>query len=192
MTRPRHVPNVAAGELPALTPRQELFVLEYLKDFQAGPAARRAGFSARSSRNTGYELLQLPQVQMALTAAIESRKTRLNVDADRVLEELAAIAFTSIDEVIDFEVDGDPQARPAKDISKTARRAIEGVQVKKKGGTRFRMIRKLDALRMLAQHLGLLLDIQIPIDLAQLTPEQLERIKNGEHPLRVLASSGGR
>jgi phage terminase small subunit len=76
-----------------MTPRQRRFVEEYLVDLNATYAARRAGYSARSASTTGYRLLQRSAVAAAVAEAQEKRAARTRVSADRVVTELAKVAF---------------------------------------------------------------------------------------------------
>lgn len=68
-----------------LTPKQELFVQEYLKDLNATQAAIRAGYSENTARAIGQENLTKPAVKAAVDAAMEKRVERIQVDQDYVL-----------------------------------------------------------------------------------------------------------
>jgi hypothetical protein len=76
----------------SLTDRQVRFVHEYLLDFSATNAAIRAGYSKRSARTIGQELLRHP----ALTRFLQDRQrvhlTRLDFKAADVLEGYRRIA----------------------------------------------------------------------------------------------------
>lgn len=65
---------MAATEKPQkeLTPRQALFVEEYLRDRNGTQAAIRAGFSAKSASKTAWELLNRPQFR-SVQEAIQER-----------------------------------------------------------------------------------------------------------------------
>ncbi len=76
-----------------MTPRQRRFVQEYLIDLNASQAAKRAGYSARSARTTGQKILHHPAVAAAIESAQEKRAQRTRVTADRVVTELAKVAF---------------------------------------------------------------------------------------------------
>ncbi|WP_299329736.1 terminase small subunit [uncultured Psychrobacter sp.] len=68
-----------------LTPMMQLFVLEHIKDFKAGPAARRAGYSAKTADQAAYQMLKDPRIKEAIDVALKERKERLHIDADNVL-----------------------------------------------------------------------------------------------------------
>ena len=76
-----------------LTPKQAVFVQEYLIDLNATQAAIRAGYSARTAKVIGQENLTKPDIAAAIEAAKEKRAERNEITQDRVLQELARIAF---------------------------------------------------------------------------------------------------
>src|SRR4051812_40938895 len=93
------------GEDEELTPKQRRFVDEYLLDLCATRAARRAGYSRETAREMGYENLTKPHIRRAIDAAIAERSIRTGIAADRVLREMAAIAFSDVRD-IEFDDDG--------------------------------------------------------------------------------------
>ncbi len=68
-----------------LTPKQELFVNEYLKDLNATQAAIRAGYSEKTAGVIATENLQKPNIRAAIDKAMESRIERVQVEQDYVL-----------------------------------------------------------------------------------------------------------
>lgn len=76
-----------------LSAKQLRFVEEYLVDLNATQAAIRAGYSAKTASEIGHENLRKPQIAAAIAAANAERSRRTGITADRVLEELAVIAF---------------------------------------------------------------------------------------------------
>ncbi|WP_370682253.1 terminase small subunit [Comamonas sp. GB3 AK4-5] len=80
----------------ALTPKQERFVAEYLIDLNATQAAIRASYSARTAASQGERLLRNVEVAKAIQAAQAARAARTEITQDRVLQELARIAFFDI------------------------------------------------------------------------------------------------
>jgi phage terminase small subunit len=79
-----------------LTPKQERFVAEYLIDLNATQAAIRTGYSARTAASQGARLLKHGGVAQAVQAAQQARAVRTEITQDRVLQELARIAFFDI------------------------------------------------------------------------------------------------
>ena len=69
----------------ALTAKQSRFVEEYLVDLNATQAAARAGYSAKTAEQQGYQLLQKTSVQQAIAEAMSKRSERTEITADQVL-----------------------------------------------------------------------------------------------------------
>ena len=78
-----------------LAPKENRFCEEYLVDLNATQAAIRAGYSKRSAYSTGYENLTKQKIQSYINNLMIWRSLRTQVTADRVLEELAKIAFAN-------------------------------------------------------------------------------------------------
>ncbi len=80
-----------------LEPKENRFCWEYLVDLNATQAAIRTGYSKRSASSIGYENLQKHQIQTYISELTLWRSLRTQIAADRVLEELAKIAFANED-----------------------------------------------------------------------------------------------
>ena len=79
--------------MAGLTPKQRKFVAEYLVDLNATRAAIRAGYSEKTADRIGPELLGKTCVREAVEAAQKRREKRTEITQDRVLNELARVAF---------------------------------------------------------------------------------------------------
>ena len=81
-----------------LTAKQGRFCIEYLVDFNATQAAIRAGYcpSPRVAAAQGHENLRKPEIRNCIRALVAERNTRTLVAADRVMGELAKIAFGNL------------------------------------------------------------------------------------------------
>jgi phage terminase small subunit len=86
----------AGAEAMSLTTKQRVFVAEYLIDLNARQAAIRAGYSVRRAEVTGSELLSSRKVSEEVAKAMKARQERTHITQDRVLQELARIAFFDI------------------------------------------------------------------------------------------------
>lgn len=75
-----------------LTPKQRLFVQEYLIDLNATQAAIRAGYSPASAEVTGHRLLRNAKIADLIEQAMRAREQRVQVDADWVLQRLVRLA----------------------------------------------------------------------------------------------------
>lgn len=78
-----------------IEPKQKRFCEEYLVDLNATQAAIRAKYTKRSAYSMGYENLQKQEIQKYINRLTLWRSLRTQVTADRVLEELAKIAFAN-------------------------------------------------------------------------------------------------
>ncbi|KUZ35266.1 terminase small subunit [Burkholderia territorii] len=76
-----------------LTPKQALFVDEYLRDMNATQAAIRAGYSAKTAETQGPRLLGNVRVQQAISAARERLAKKFEITRERVMLEYARLAF---------------------------------------------------------------------------------------------------
>lgn len=140
-----------------LTEKQQRFVDEYLIDLNATQAAIRAGYSVRNGDKIGSGLLGKTRVAEAISKKMADRSRRTGVNQDRVVLELAKIAFVNIKNVVNNDCEILPDADEA-DLA-----AIESVKVKtiptKSGEVgierEVKLYSKLKALEMLGKHLGM-------------------------------------
>ena len=87
---------------------QARFIEEYLVDLNAAEAARRAGYSKRTACQKGYELLHMPKIQEAVTAAKQARSERTQVDQDWIIERLVENVERAMQLVSTTDRDGKP------------------------------------------------------------------------------------
>lgn len=88
--------------------QQLRFVEEYLKDpTSARAAARRAGYSIQSARVHAYELMKDPRIKQMISLSSAVAADHLVLTAERVLQELALIAFAKTDGLVSKDADGD-------------------------------------------------------------------------------------
>ena len=140
-----------------MTKKQKRFVEEYLIDLNATQAAIRAGYSPDTAKSIGSENLTKPDLQARIAKAMAERSKRTGVNADRVVMELAKIAFVNAGDVIDAET-----ATLKPDAAKEDTAAIQSVKVKTFGEDgmerEIKMADKLKALELLGKHLGMFKD----------------------------------
>lgn len=84
-----------------LRDKQRRFVDEYLIDLNATQAAIRAGYSVKTANEQGSRLLANVSVQTAIAEKMAERSRRTGVNQDRVVLELAKIAFVKLTDIID-------------------------------------------------------------------------------------------
>lgn len=87
------------GALTQLPEKQEVFVKEYMVDWNATQAAIRAGYSANSASQIAYQLLQKPSVRDAIETLAVARARRLGVDADELMRMWAAVVSLDANEL---------------------------------------------------------------------------------------------
>lgn len=107
MTSPRKQPQ-AAKRKQSLTPRQERFVQEYLKDLNATQSAIRAGYSKRNADKIGSQLLGKSRVASAIAKGKERLAVKAAVTAEEIVKEMAKIGFANMQDYIRISADGDP------------------------------------------------------------------------------------
>ena len=144
------------------------FCEEYLLDLNASAAYRRAGYrvsSDESAWRAASRLLGRSEIQQYIRTLMYERTRRTRVTADRVVDELAKIAFANFTDVVEFGSNG-VRLRDSAGLDPDVGAAIEEVsQTEIKGAVTFRvrLASKVAALRLLAQHMGLLTDLNVAI-----------------------------
>ena len=143
-----------------MTKKQKRFVEEYLIDLNATQAAIRAGYSPDTAQQMGSENLSKPVIRNAIDRAIAERSRRTGINQDRVIQELAKIAFLNPVDVIDMD---EATIRGKANRDDTA--CIASVKVKNiptdDGAITEREVKtydKLKALELLGKHLGMFTD----------------------------------
>lgn len=136
-----------------LTAKQQRFCDEYLIDLNATQAAIRAGYSVTSARDIGCENLTKPNIQEAIGKAMAERSKRTGINQDRVVLELAKMAFVNISDFVDLETGQVKEGASKDDLA-----CIQSVKIKPTefGDEReIKMYDKHRALDKLGQHLGM-------------------------------------
>lgn len=146
--------SFAQREVVAVTDKQERFCEEYMIDLNATQAAIRAGYSPKTANEQAARLLVNVSVQDRLAQLQAEQSRRTGVSADRVVRELARIAFANASDLIDPET-----ASVKLDASRDDLAAIQSVKVKTFGEDglehEVKLADKLKALDLLGRHLGM-------------------------------------
>lgn len=139
-----------------LTDKQQRFVDEYLIDLNATQAAIRAGYSAKTADQQGSRMLANVKIKQAVAEKQAQRSKRTGVNQDRVVLELAKVAFAKMTDIVDSK------GRIKEDASPDDLACIESIKYKESdneyGGSVEREVKiasKLKALELLGKHLGM-------------------------------------
>lgn len=98
-----------------LNKKQKRFVEEYLIDLNATQAAIRAGYKKSEYTDTNAnKLLENTRVAEEIEKAMAERSRRTGINQDRVLQEIAKLAFVNISDVVDVKT-GEVKASATKD-----------------------------------------------------------------------------
>lgn len=135
--------------------RDKRFAEEYIIDLNASAAAIRAGFSPKTAKDAAAWIHPdhptKPQLRALIDQLNAERSRRTGVTADRVIAELAKIAFVNAEDLIDPDT-----AKVLPTAKREDKAAIQSVTVKS-GRTEEREIKLADktrALELLGKHLG--------------------------------------
>lgn len=139
-----------------LTEKQQRFVEEYLIDLNATQAAIRAGYSVKTADVQGSRMLGNVKVQSAIGEAMAKRSRRTGINQDRVVQELAKIAFVKITDIVDskgrIKEDAKPEDLACVEVLKQKLYEMDnGISME----SEIRLSPKLKALELLGKHLGM-------------------------------------
>ena len=131
-----------------LTAKRKCFVDEWLIDFNGTQAAIRAGYSEKTAAATAARLLRNVNIQAEISRRQRDLQKRTEVTQDRVVKELACVAFAdaSVVCVTDFD-----------NLTEDQRAAIQGIKPTN-FGWEIKLCDKIKALELLGRHIGMFND----------------------------------
>ncbi|MBV7408755.1 terminase small subunit [Maritimibacter sp. DP1N21-5] len=150
-----------------LTEKQARFVDEYLIDLDGKNAAVRAGYAEKHAASQASAMLKQPHIIKHLNARRAARNERVEVSQDRVLMEIARVAFANYRQFIRIANDGLPYfdfstiGEDAEIMAAVAEITVEeftlgrGDDAREAIRTKVKLHDKLSALDKLMRHLGL-------------------------------------
>ena len=167
--------------------KQSRFVAEYLIDLNATEAAKRAGYSDKTAYSVGWEILKKPEIQVAIKVAQDARSKRTEITVDRVLQELAKIAFFDPRKLFD----SDGNVKQVHELDDDTAGAIAGLDVQDLiedrqviGYTKkYKIADKNTALANCMKHLGMLTE-RVEHSYAKMTDDEL--IAETERTLKLV------
>jgi len=77
-----------------ISPKRRLFIAEYLIDHNGTQAAIRAGYSVKAADVQGPALMGISGIREEIEKEFEKRLEKIGVSKDRVLTEIARLAFS--------------------------------------------------------------------------------------------------
>lgn len=143
-----------------ITDKQRAFVDEYLIDLNATRAYKTIYKSCKkdeTARVNGSRLLTNANVAAYLAQRQRDLQRRTEVTQDKVVQELAAIAFADIADYVQVKEYNNlsiVEITPTKDIPTNKRAAIASIK-QGNNGIELKLHNKLDALDKLGRHLGM-------------------------------------
>lgn len=183
-----------------LTPKQKLFVDEYLVDLNATRAYKAAGYRVKSDNAAGVEghkLLRNPKIDLYLKEKMKEREKRTEITQDKVLKELAKIGFanaTDYARVVEKEyleqvkdengniISEIPKTYKAVEIESTdnidtdKQSAIAGIKMGA-NGIEVKLNDKVKALELIGRHLGMFTDkMDVTIETSEKFADIIEQV----------------
>jgi len=144
-----------------LSERKARFVKEFLIDANETQAAIRAGYSKKTAYSQGNRLMKNVEVQAAIAKAKKPIERKLEISAERTLQEIARVAYANYDDYVTHD-NGDVTFDLSK-CDRTQMAAVQEYTIDHTGGTgdgkremilrtRGRLHDKTRALDMLAKY----------------------------------------
>ena len=142
-----------------MTEKQKIFADEYLIDLNATRAYKVAYPSVKkdeTAAQAGSRMLRNVKVADYIQNRMQERQNRTEITQDRVLEELAAIAFSRATDFAEVR-NGRVTIKNTAGLTEEQIKAIAGIK-KGKFGIELKLNDKEKALELLGRHLGMFKD----------------------------------
>lgn len=108
-----------------LTERERRFVEEFVKDFDGGAAARRAGYTGTDGSCSTQASRMLGRLDVS--AAVEDMMIKSGgITRARVMAEIGRVAFSNLDDILEWDEDG-VRVRPSANLTREQKAAIASV-----------------------------------------------------------------
>jgi phage terminase small subunit len=104
--------------------KQRRFIEEYLRSNDPRAAALAAGYAPSTVRNNACQLLRRPSVAAVVRRELDARAERTRIAADRIVLELARVAFSDISRIAAWGADGGLVVRELAELSDGDRAAV--------------------------------------------------------------------
>lgn len=173
-----------------MTEKQKIFADEYLIDLNATRAYRVAYPNVKkdeTAASAATRLLRNVNVQEYIDKRMKDREKRTEVTQDRVVQELASIAFAKVTDYVGIRSNGTTSIvvmKSTDDLTDDQVRAIAGIK-EGANGIEIKLNDKEKALELLGRHLGMFKDkvdisgkVETNDPFSGLTTEELRKIIN--------------
>lgn len=140
-----------------MTPKQQRFCDEYLVDLNATQAALRAGYSKKTAYSIGVENLRKPEIQAEIQKRQNRLRNKLEITQEKVLQELAAIAFANgsdFAKVVNIGSLPTVEMIPTDELPPEKLPAIAGIKTTQTG-VEVKLHDKVKALELIGKYLSL-------------------------------------
>lgn len=159
--------NSYDGSTPLKSIQQEIFVNNLISGMCIGNAYSTAGYKSQSPSAHGIRLAKIGKVKCRLAYKKAELARRMDISQARVIQEMALLAFSNIQDFVGTDTDGEFFFRNWAALTREQLAAVESVQVttttttNKKGdrefttkNVKFKLHSKTTALEQLGKHLG--------------------------------------
>lgn len=116
---------------PKLSPKQELFCLEYLKDLNATQAAIRAKYSKNTAKEIGANLLSKVNIQFKIASLNAKRFNKVEQEGMDVIRELALLSFSDVKDYLEIAEGGEVTVKTFEQMKGSSSRAIASIKEKR-------------------------------------------------------------
>lgn len=126
-------------------------------DLNATRAAVRAGYSERTASRIGPELLGKTWIQAEIQAQMDERSAKIDITAEKVLQEIARMAFANVQDLYDDR----GMLKPINELPREVAATVQSVKVNLTEGCAVQEVKLWDkkgSLELLGKHLVLFTD----------------------------------
>lgn len=146
--------------MATMTAKQTKFIDEYMIDLNQTKAAIRAGYSPKTANEQASRLLTNVNIQHELQKKQAEQSRRTGITQDRVLNELAKIGFSNMDDFVMWGRKG-INLRESNELSREDAACVQEVSesITEYGSTtKIKLYDKKSALELIGKHIGLFND----------------------------------
>lgn len=171
-----------------LTPKQRIFVKEYLVDKNATRAAIAAGYSKRSATLIGHENIMKPYISKAIELGLKNLETKIEKRIEKAImtkeewmQEVNAIAASDITDLYTMDEAGKLKLSLIDIKNRGLGRLIKKIKYNAKGMPEYELHSKQHAMELLAKARNWITDqVVVKEHVEELTEEDFDEIFKSE------------